>query len=114
MKSRLLSDMLSQAVRNHRRPKALCYEDLLLVAIRHPETGRDVLVMAVKLVHHKGKDRKPRPTIFFFATDLLVFCPITVVVGLAIRDKAFDAVNLTSAQAVFEVRNWGPVRCTPL
>jgi Protein of unknown function (DUF3435) len=35
-------------------------------------------------------------------------------VSLAIRDKAFDAVNLTSAQAVFEVRNWGPVQCTPL
>jgi Protein of unknown function (DUF3435) len=53
-------------------------------------------------------------TIFFFATDMLIFCPITVVVGLAIRDKAFDAINLTSAQAVFGVRNWGLVQCTPL
>jgi hypothetical protein len=26
--------------------------------LAHPETGRDVLMMAVKLVHHKGKDRK--------------------------------------------------------
>jgi hypothetical protein len=60
-KFRLLSDILSQAVRNNGRPKALCYEDLLLAAVCHPETGRDVLVMAVKLVHHKGKDRKPRP-----------------------------------------------------
>jgi len=62
-KPRLLSDMLSQAVRNHGRPKALCYEDLLLAALRHPEPGRDVFseLMAVKLVHHKGKDRKPRP-----------------------------------------------------
>jgi hypothetical protein len=49
-------------------------------------------------------------TIFFFATDMLIFCPITVVVGLAIRDKAFAAVNLMSAQAVFEVGNWGPVQ----
>jgi hypothetical protein len=25
------------------------------------ETGRNVLVMAIKLVHHNGEDRKPRP-----------------------------------------------------
>jgi len=29
--------------------KTLCYEDLLLAAVSHPEA------MAVKLVHHKGK-----------------------------------------------------------
>jgi hypothetical protein len=53
-------------------------------------------------------------TISSSAIDLLVFCPVTVVVSLAIRDKEFDAANLTSAQAVFDVRNWGPVQCTPL
>jgi hypothetical protein len=42
--------------------QALCYEDLLLAAVRHPEIGRDVLVMVIKLVHHlKDEDRKPRP-----------------------------------------------------
>lgn len=36
-----------------------------LAAVHHPETGRDVLVMAVKLAHHKGKDSKPRPEVSF-------------------------------------------------
>jgi hypothetical protein len=50
-------------------------------------------------------------TLFFFATDMLIFCPITVVVSLAIRDKVFNAINFGSAQAVFGVRDWGPVQC---
>ena len=41
-------------------------------------------------------------------------CPITVIVGLALRDNAFDAPSLTSARRVFNVRNLGPVQCTPL
>ncbi|KAN0066758.1 hypothetical protein V8E54_015148 [Elaphomyces granulatus] len=48
-KSRLLS---GQAVRKLLRG--------LLAAVSHPETSKDVLVMAVKLVHHKGEDRKPK------------------------------------------------------
>ena len=59
--SRLLENLLLQAVTNRGRPKALCYEDVLLSIVRHPETGKDVPVMAVKLVHHKGADRKPKP-----------------------------------------------------
>jgi hypothetical protein len=53
---------------------------------------------------------------FYGAFFFFVFCPITVVVGLAIRNKAFDAVNLMSAQAVFQVRNWGagPMHAAPM
>ena len=59
--SGLLQNMLSRAVTSRGRPKALCYEDILLSIVRHPETGRDVPVMAVRLIHHKGADRKPKP-----------------------------------------------------
>ena len=45
---------------------------------------------------------------------MLLFCPITVIVGLALRDKAFAAPSLTTAEAVFNVKNWGPVGCTPI
>lgn len=41
-------------------------------------------------------------------------CPITAIVGLANRDKAFDAPSLTSARRVFAVRNVPPAQCTPL
>ena len=45
---------------------------------------------------------------------MLILCPITVIVSLALRDKAFDAPSLTSARRVFNVKNLGPVHCTPL
>jgi hypothetical protein len=54
-------------------------------------------------------------TIFFFTlTRRLIFCLITVVVSLAVRDNAFDAPSLTSAARVFNAKNRGPVKCTPL
>ena len=50
---------LSQVARG--RPKALCYEDILLMVVRHPQTGEDVLAMSIKFIHHKGADNKPKP-----------------------------------------------------
>ncbi|KND86871.1 hypothetical protein TOPH_08481 [Tolypocladium ophioglossoides CBS 100239] len=41
-KSRLLADMLSRTTKKRGRPKALCYEDILLAVVRYPETDRDV------------------------------------------------------------------------
>ncbi|KJZ69277.1 hypothetical protein HIM_11336 [Hirsutella minnesotensis 3608] len=83
--ARLLEAMLYQETVYRGRPKALCYEDILLSIVRHPETGHDVPTMAIKFIHHKGVDRKPKPTIFFFAgTRKLMFCIITVIVSLAI------------------------------
>ncbi|GAB1319958.1 hypothetical protein MFIFM68171_10168 [Madurella fahalii] len=53
-----------KAIRNETlgrgRPKALCYEDILLMVVHHPETGKDILAMAVKFIHHKGADSKPK------------------------------------------------------
>jgi hypothetical protein len=41
---------------------ALCYEDVRLLVVRNPVAGeRDVLAMEVKLAHHKGAKRHPKP-----------------------------------------------------
>ena len=36
-----------------------------------------------------------------------------VIVSLAVHDGAFDAASLTSARPVFQMKNRGPVMCTP-
>ncbi len=46
---------------SHRRPNALCYEDITLFVCRHPETGEHCLGMAIKFTHHKGHDNKLKP-----------------------------------------------------
>ncbi|RFU74046.1 domain containing [Trichoderma arundinaceum] len=107
--------MLCQETVGHGRLKALCYEDISLMALRHPTTNENVLCMAVKLIHHKGVDNKPKPTIFFFTTARkVIFCPITIITSLALRDNAFDAPGLNNAQRVLQIRNIGPVSCTNL
>ena len=58
--SSLLEDLLCQETISRGRPKALCYEDILLMVVRHPETGKDVLAIVVKFIHHKGADNKPK------------------------------------------------------
>jgi hypothetical protein len=41
---------------------ALCYEDVRLLVVRNPISGeRDVLAMEVKMAHHKGHTRRPKP-----------------------------------------------------
>lgn len=59
--STLLEEMLTQETEGRGRPKALCYEDILLMVVRHPDTGKDVLAMTIKFIHHKGSDNKPKP-----------------------------------------------------
>lgn len=56
----------------------------------------------------------PARTIFFTMTRRVVLCPITIVISQALRDNAFDAPSLTSAARVFQIRNIGPVKCTPI
>lgn len=138
--SRLLEDMLTQETESRGRPKALCYEDILLMVVRHPQTGKDELAMAIKFIYHKGSDNKPKPyvlspfpsppfllprqmmliqqpvrTIFFFTlTRRIIFCLISIIISLAVSDQAFAAPSLTSASRVFQVKNRGPVKCTPL
>ncbi|RYP48545.1 hypothetical protein DL768_005584 [Monosporascus sp. mg162] len=113
--SRVLEEILSQETVGRGRSKCLCYEDILLMVVRYPETGEDVLAMLIKFIHHKGADNKPKPTVFFFTlTRRLIFCLITVIVSLALHDGAFAAPSLTSIRRVFEAKNRGPVKCTPL
>ncbi|KAK3938085.1 hypothetical protein QBC46DRAFT_460441 [Diplogelasinospora grovesii] len=113
--ARLLKEMLSAKTLGRGRLKALCYKDIQLMVVRHPVTGEDVHAMAVKFTHHKGADNKLKPTIFFFTLSRrLIFCLITVIISLAVADGAFDAPSLNSVRRVFEVKNTGPVKCTPL
>lgn len=44
----------------------------------------------------------------------MIFCFISVIVSLAVHDRAFAASKFSSVRAVFEVKNRGPVKCTPL
>ncbi|KAK3943757.1 hypothetical protein QBC46DRAFT_21328 [Diplogelasinospora grovesii] len=84
------------------RPKALCHEDIQMMIVRHPVTGRCIPAMAIKFIHHKGADNKPRPTIFFFTpTRKLLFCAVSTILALALHDHAFDAPSLTTASAIF-------------
>ncbi|KAL8377037.1 hypothetical protein RB595_007934 [Gaeumannomyces hyphopodioides] len=113
--SAVLEDLLSQESNNRGRPKALCYEDISLMVVRHPETGKDDLVMSIKFTHHKGADNKPKPTVFFFTTtQRLIFCLISAIVSLALHDKAFAAETLVDARSIFDVKNQGPIKCTPI
>lgn len=64
--SRVLEKMLRQETVDRGRPKALCYEDIKLMVVCHPETGQHVLCMAIKFIHHKGGDNKPKPYILLY------------------------------------------------
>ncbi|KAJ9139019.1 hypothetical protein NKR19_g7610 [Coniochaeta hoffmannii] len=64
--SKVLEEILSQETVGRGRPKYLYYEDILLIVVRYPDTGEDVLAMSIKFIHYKGVDSKPKPTIFFF------------------------------------------------
>lgn len=47
--------------------KALCYEDIVLWAVKDPNCGgRDVLAMDVFFRHHKGAEKKPKPYVSRF------------------------------------------------
>lgn len=60
-KANLVEGLLTQETMGRGRPKALCYEDILMMIVRHPVTGRCIPAMAIKFIHHKGADNKPRP-----------------------------------------------------
>ncbi|KAH7309929.1 FluG domain-containing protein [Stachybotrys elegans] len=113
--SQLLEGLLSQETVGRGRPKALCYEDILMMIVRHPVTGRCVPAMAIKFIHHKGADNKPKPTIFFFSpTRKIIFCALSTMLSLALHDKAFDAPSLTDASAIFSKQPPRFQQCIPL
>ncbi|RYP56079.1 hypothetical protein DL771_012142 [Monosporascus sp. 5C6A] len=59
---------------------------------RHPDAGRAIPAMAIKFVHHKGCGDELRPTIFYFTpTRKLIFCAVSLIIGLAPDYRAFHA-----------------------
>ncbi|KAK7429834.1 hypothetical protein QQZ08_003679 [Neonectria magnoliae] len=71
--------------------------------------------MAIRFIHHKGADNKPKPTIFFFTpTKKLLFCAVSTILALALHDDAFDAPSLTTASAVFGKKPPSFVESVPL
>ncbi len=53
---------MSDAQTEVRQFNALCYEDVRLLVVQNPVAGeRNVLAMEVRLAHHKGAKRKPKP-----------------------------------------------------
>jgi hypothetical protein len=60
-KSRRLDGLLLAETKGRGRPKALCYEDISLMIVRHPSTGQAIPAMAIRFIHHKGADNKPKP-----------------------------------------------------
>ena len=54
-------------------------------------------------------------TVFWLrTTKVLVFCPINIIIAIALRDNAFDSEHLTAASRVFHLGTWGATQCTPL
>ncbi|KAL8400415.1 hypothetical protein RB594_000708 [Gaeumannomyces avenae] len=113
--SRRVDELLFAETKGRDRPKALCYEDISLMIVRHPVTGRATPAMAIKFVHHKGSDNRPKPTIFYFTpTRKLIFCPVSIIIALALHDHAFDARSLTNASQVLGTNISGSMECMPL
>ncbi|RSL47928.1 hypothetical protein CEP54_013160 [Fusarium duplospermum] len=114
-RSELLRGLLSQENVGRGRPKALCYEDIMMMIVRHPVTGRCMPAMAIKFIHHKGADNRPKPTIFYFTpARKLLFCPVSTILALALHDKAFDASSLTDAAIILKAKPPRFKHCTPL
>lgn len=106
--------LLKETVRRD-RVKALCYEDILMMIVRHPVTGRATLAMSIKFIHHKGCDNKPRPTIFFFTrSKKLLFCPILLFLGIALFSDAFDSECLKDANSVLGTEVPLGYQCLPM
>ncbi|KAL8310446.1 hypothetical protein RB597_010330 [Gaeumannomyces tritici] len=96
--SRRVDELLSAETKGRGRPKALCYEDISLMIVRHPVTRRATPTMAIKFVHHKGSDNRPKP----------------IIIALALHDHAFDASSLTDASRVLGTNIPGSSESMPL
>lgn len=51
--SQKISELLCMETTKRGRLKALCYEDILMMLVRNPTTGRPVLAIAIKFIPHK-------------------------------------------------------------
>ncbi|KAH8755821.1 FluG domain-containing protein [Diaporthe sp. PMI_573] len=99
--SKKLHELLLRGTIERGRPKALCYEDILMMLVRHPVTGKSILAMSLKFIFHKGCDNRPKPTIFILKpTKKLIFCPVSLYLAIALFDDAFDSKLLKDASSV--------------
>lgn len=71
--SKRVSELLLREPAERGRSKALCYEDILLMIARHPVTGRYLPAMAIKFIHHKGADNRPKPYVSTLRSDGMVY-----------------------------------------
>ncbi|KAI0467045.1 FluG domain-containing protein [Xylaria cf. heliscus] len=78
------------------RPKALCYENILMMVVRHPVTGQAIPAMAITF------------------SKTLFFCPLLLGISLALFDNAFDANCLIDARSVLGAKIPYRVNCLPL
>ncbi|EXK77129.1 hypothetical protein FOQG_18154 [Fusarium oxysporum f. sp. raphani 54005] len=62
--------------------------------------------MAIRFVHHKGADNKPKPK--------LLFCAVSTILALALHDNTFDAPSLTDAAVIFRSQPPRFKHCIPL
>ncbi|KAF6517621.1 hypothetical protein HZS61_003182 [Fusarium oxysporum f. sp. conglutinans] len=104
--------------------KALCYEDIQMMIVRHPATERCMPAMAIRflmLVVPTGEhsvilyniDRCG--TVFYFApTRKLLFCAVSTILALALHDNTFDAPSLTDAAVIFRSQPPRFKHCIPL
>jgi hypothetical protein len=58
--SKKLNELLIKETVKHGRPKALCYEDILMMIVCDPDTGRATPAMALKFIFHKGCDNRSK------------------------------------------------------
>lgn len=57
----------------------------------------------------------PTRTIFWLrTTKALIFCPVSIIIAIALHDDAFDSEHLTEASRVFQLGTWGATQCTVL
>ncbi|ELR03151.1 hypothetical protein VC83_09677 [Pseudogymnoascus destructans] len=86
-----------------REYKTICYEDIRLWIVRNPTQGeRDLLGMEITFAHHKGADRKPKPTTFLFHEEALpILCPVSHVLSIAIKDNAIEVEGFSHAEPFF-------------
>ncbi|RKL20511.1 hypothetical protein BFJ72_g15059 [Fusarium proliferatum] len=106
------------------RPKALCYEDIQMMIVRHPATERCMPAMAIRflvLVVPTGEhsailyNNDRCGTVFYFApTRKLLFCAVSTILALALHDNAFDAPSLTDAAVIFRSQPPRFKHCIPL
>ena len=59
---KVLDDFLLQEPVGHGPPKALCYEDIQMMIMRHPDTKRCIPAMTMNFTnHHEGENGKAGP-----------------------------------------------------